>query len=559
MLTFVTITIFKRAMKQFITVLFLFITMLLSGQTIPINYMFRIYLTDKGTTNYSISRPEEFLTKEAIERKAIQNVPIDSTDFPIDKDYFMMVQNTGADVVSFSKWFELMVVKVEDSSRIEYIAKLPFVEKVEYVWRGQGKSHKNDIRPRLLKVPCEETLDSTSYFGFTKRQYGLHNAENLILSGFRGKGMNIAIIDAGYTNADVIPSFDNIRLNGISNFVSSGTIFNSSDHGTKVLSTMVTNLPNQMIGSASEADYLLLRSEDTRSEFPVEEDYWIRAVEFADSMGIDLINTSLGYNNFDDPQLNHAYSNLDGKTTLMTQAADKAFEKGMILVVSMGNEGNKPWKYMTPPADARNVLSIGAIGVDSTIAPFSSLGPTFDLRIKPDLLSVGENTVTIGQDGLIGTTNGTSLSAPFMAGLIASLWSIHPELNRRDLINIIKQSTNRYSNPDKETGYGYGIPDFGKSMKVVLQTLVSNKKSFSDNNITIYPEGDQYIIKLIDPPLFIRGYSVNLLGENGELIDKLTFDNQKIAHFPKSKLKEMREVYFVVDSPRNQQTIRIKL
>lgn len=559
MLTFVAITIFKRAMKPFITLLFLFIAMLLSGQTIPINYMFRVYLTDKGTTDYSISRPEEFLTKEAIERKTIQNVLIDSTDFPIDEDYFMMVQNAGADVVSFSKWFDLMVVKVEDSTRIESIAKLPFVEKVEYVWRGEGNNHNKDIRPRLLKVPCEETLDSTSYFGSTKRQYGLHNAENLVLSGFRGKGMNIAIIDAGFTNADVIPLFDNIRLNGISDFVSNGTIFNSSDHGTRVLSTMVTNLPNEMIGSASEADYLLLRSEDTRSEFPVEEDYWIRAVEFADSMGIDLINTSLGYNNFDDPQLNHAYSNLDGKTTLMTQAADKAFEKGMILVVSMGNEGNKPWKYMTPPADARNVLSIGAIGVDSTIASFSSLGPTFDLRIKPDLLSVGKNTVTIGQDGLIGSTNGTSLSAPFMAGLIASLWSIHPELNRCELINIIKQSTDRYSNPDKDTGYGYGIPDFGKSMKAVLQTLVSNQKSFSDNNITIYPEGDQYIIKLIDPPLFIRGYSVNLLGENGELIDKLMFDNQKMAHFPKSKLKEMREVYFVVNSPRNQQTIRIKL
>ncbi|MFA7104630.1 MAG: serine protease, partial [Dysgonamonadaceae bacterium] len=314
-------------MKPFITLLFLFIAMLLSGQTIPINYMFRVYLTDKGTTDYSISRPEEFLTKEAIERKTIQNVLIDSTDFPIDEDYFMMVQNAGADVVSFSKWFDLMVVKVEDSTRIESIAKLPFVEKVEYVWRGEGNNHNKDIRPRLLKVPCEETLDSTSYFGSTKRQYGLHNAENLVLSGFRGKGMNIAIIDAGFTNADVIPLFDNIRLNGISDFVSNGTIFNSSDHGTRVLSTMVTNLPNEMIGSASEADYLLLRSEDTRSEFPVEEDYWIRAVEFADSMGIDLINTSLGYNNFDDPQLNHAYSNLDGKTTLMTQAADKAFEK----------------------------------------------------------------------------------------------------------------------------------------------------------------------------------------------------------------------------------------
>jgi subtilisin family serine protease len=559
MLTFVVITIFEQTMKPFLTILFLSITLLVAGQTSPINYMFRVFLTDKGAADYSISRPEEFLTKEAIERKLIQNVPIDSSDFPINKDYFVMVQNAGAEVVSFSKWFDLLVVKVEDSTRIESIAKLPFVERVEYVWRGEAHSNKKDIRPRLQKVECKEELDSTSYFGATKKQYELHNAENLVQSGFRGKGMNIAIIDAGFTNADVIPSFDNIRIMGIADIVPNGTIFNSSDHGTKVLSTMVVDLPNQMIGSASQADYLLLRSEDTRSEFPVEEDYWIRAVEFADSMGVDLINTSLGYNQFDDPQLSYNYSNLDGKTSLMTKAADKAFDKGMILVISMGNEGNKPWKYMTPPADARNVLSIGAIGVDSTIASFSSLGPTYDLRIKPDLLSVGKNTVTIGQEGLIGSTNGTSLSSPFMAGLITSLWSIHPELNRRELIKIVKQSTDRYSNPDKETGYGYGIPDFGKSMKAVLQTLESNKKTFSDNNISIYPDKDQYVIKLIDPPFFIKGYSVNLLDQNGELIDKLKFNDQKLAHFPKSKLKGIKEVFFVVDSPRSQQTIRIKL
>ena len=248
-----------------------------------------------------------------------------------------------------------------------------------------------------------------------------------------------------------------------------GDLFSTSDHGTKVLSTMAVNLPGMMIGSAPEASYYLLRSEDVTSEFPVEEDYWVRAIEFADSVGLGGINTSIEYNEFDDKYLNYSHEDLNGETSFMSRAADMAYEKGMLIVVSAGNEGNKTWKKSTPPGDAKNVVTVGAVGTDSLIATFSSHGILADGRIKPDMVSVGKATVTIGRDGTIGNTNGTSLSSPFLAGLIASLWSVNPTLHRSELIEIVMRSSDRYDSPDAV--YGYGIPDFQKALTEVLKTI----------------------------------------------------------------------------------------
>jgi subtilisin family serine protease len=225
-----------------------------------------------------------------------------------------------------------------------------------------------------------------------------------------------------------------------------------------------------MVGSAPEASYYLLRSEDSKSEFPVEEDYWVRAIEYADSIGLDIINTSLGYSHFDDKALSYTHNDLNGEVSIMSRAADLAFEKGMIVIVSAGNEGEDEWQKSTPPADAKNVIAVGAVSTDSVIAPFSSHGFMADGRIKPDLVSVGRRTITIGEDGTIGRTNGTSLSSPFLAGLITSLWSVNPELHRSKLLDIIIKSADRYENPD--TVYGYGIPDFQKALREVEKTLL---------------------------------------------------------------------------------------
>ncbi len=457
-------------MKYLLSILFLIISLLSYSETQsqPIHYKFRVYLTDKGDAGYSTDNPSQFLTEKAIERKRVQKVDIDESDFPISNDYFALVEMAGGKVVSHSKWFNTLVVEVADSLKIEEIKSLSFVDSVKYVWKGTNNGYRKALRPRLERSK-PETEPADTIYGYTYSQFTLHNADKMFNAGFRGNGIQIGVIDAGYTNFDVIPEFESVKLLGYSNFVPEGDMFASSDHGTKVLSTMAVYQPGVMIGSAPEASYWLLRSEDVASEFPVEEDYWIRAVEFADSLGLDLINTSLGYNEFDDIILNYTHDDLTGEVSLMSRAADMAYDKGMIIVVSAGNEGNKPWQKSTPPGDAKNVIAVGAVGTDSIIAPFSSYGEMADGRIKPDLVSVGRGTITISHFGVIGKTNGTSLSSPFLAGLIASLWSVNPQLHRSELIDIILRSSDRNQSPDPV--YGQGITDFSKAMYEVLKTL----------------------------------------------------------------------------------------
>lgn len=432
-------------------------------------YKFRIYLKDKGYNEYSLEEPLQYLSQKSIERKEIQNVEIDERDFPISNDYFNLIEKAGSKVVTHSKWFNTIVVKVRDSIKIDEISSLSFVDSVQYVWKGSIGNYKKELRPRISQNITQNEYLTDTVYGYSFNQFKLHNATTLLNSGYRGKGINVGVIDAGFTNFDVIPAFSTINLIGYSDFVPEGDILSSSDHGTKVLSTMAVDIPGIMIGSAPEASYYLLRSEDVTSEYPVEEDYWVRAIEYADSIGLDLINTSLGYSNFDDVILNYTHDDLNGETSMMSRAADLAFNKGMLIVVSAGNEGSKQWQKSTPPGDAKNVIAVGAIGTDSIIAKFSSHGVMADGRIKPDLVSVGRHTITIGDDGTIGRSNGTSLASPFLAGLIASLWSVNPELHRSVLIDIVKQSSDRYESPDSI--YGYGIPDFQKALTKLQKTL----------------------------------------------------------------------------------------
>ena len=537
-------------------------TLLASGQTSfhPQCYKFRVYLKDKGNTPHSPDKPETFLSGRAIERKKKEKVAIDISDLPISSDYFTLVEKAGGKVITHSKWFSTLVVEVGDSGRIGNIESLPFVDSVKYIWRGSGFPARERARPRLLPVDCHQMVDADTEYGFTDAQFRMHNALIMADAGFRGRGMLVGVIDAGFTNFDVIPRFESVRLGGYMDFVPSGSIFASSDHGTKVLSTMATDLPGVMMGSAPQATYWLLRSEDTTSEFPVEEDYWVRAVEFADSLGVDIINTSLGYNSFDDKLLDYTHAELDGSVSMMSQAADIAYEKGMLIVVSAGNEGNKSWQKITPPADAKNVLAVGAVGTDSVIASFSSHGFTADKRIKPDLVSVGRETVTIGRDGAIVHTSGTSLSSPFLTGLITSLWSVNPALHRSELVDIVKRSSDRYFTPDSI--YGYGIPDFHQAMKEILQKLEIYPKKVTDNGWDIRPESSgDYVVSLSCPVFSPSSYSFRVLDESGSLISAYRFNEENALLVPlRDTIREnSRFLYFVTQEPFKQRIYKVEI
>lgn len=542
-------------MRKFLILFLPFFAIGAFAQRTQVDYKFRIYLKDKGYTHYSIDNPQTFLSPKSIARKQRQGAKIDASDFPVSSEYVLQMQKMGGKVVAKSKWFNTLVVEFSDSTLINSVKSLSFVDSVKYIWRGKESRQLHFRRPRIALYDCAQDVLYPNFLGITEKEFHVHRADRLVEAGFQGEGITVAVIDAGFTNFDVIPWFENVRLVGYRNFIPSGDIFASGSHGTHVLSTMTVDQPYKMMGSAPKASYWLLRSEEVRSEFPVEEDYWVAAAEFADSVGVDLINTSLGYNDFNDKSLDYTYADMNGNTSLMSRAADKAYEKGMLLIGSAGNEGNKKWQKITAPGDAERMLTVGAIAIDSTIASFSSRGPTADLRVKPELVSVGVFKISLGVNGLIAPINGTSLSSPFLTGLFASLWSINPTLNREKLVEIVTQSADRYQHPD--TIYGYGIPNFEKAMQSVLQTLEIHEKSYQDNDIRISVDSiGNYQAEILAPLFLPEVYTMKVLDENGKLIFNTTFES-KSKPIPLKK-KHHNRLYIVLKSPEKQHTICIK-
>lgn len=422
---------------------------------------YRILLRDKAATEYSLQRPEEFLSKKALERRHRQGLPVDSIDLPVCRKYVDEIARQGLRVVVTGKWENFVTVSCNDSTLMDKVAALPFVRSVERVWRAPrpAKEVSADRRDSLINQP---TMHPDSLYGTALTQIQLSKGDRLHQAGFRGQGMTIAIVDAGFHNADRITAMQNIRILGTKDFVNpQADIYAQGDHGMKVLSCIGMNQPNIMTGTAPEASFWLLRSEDEASEHLVEQDYWAAAVEFADSVGVDVLNTSLGYYTFDDKSKDYTLCQLDGEFSLMSRQAAHLADKGMVLVCSAGNSGMGSWKKITPPGDARNVLTVGAVDKKGVLAPFSSIGNTADGRIKPDVVAVGLGADVMDTDGNQGHANGTSFASPIMCGMVTCLWQACPHLTAKELIELVRRSGDRTACPDNI--YGYGIPDMWKA------------------------------------------------------------------------------------------------
>ena len=417
---------------------------------------YRISLKDKAATEYSLQKPEKYLSVKSIERRKRQGLAIDSTDLPVCGKYIDAIRKKGVHMLVSGKWDNFVTVSCNDSMLIDEIGKLPFVLSTERVWKG--KVEKSTQRDSLINNP----LRTDSLYGPAITQIRMSRANLLHNAGFKGQGMTIAVIDAGFHNVDKIEAMKNINILGVRDFVNpEADIYAESSHGMSVLSCMAMNQPNVMIGTAPEASYWLLRSEDEYSENLVEQDYWAAAIEFADSVGVDLVNTSLGYYSFDDSTKNYRYRDLNGHYALMSREAAKAADKGMVVVCSAGNSGSGPWKKITPPGDADNVLTVGAVDKRAVLAPFSSIGNTADNRVKPDVVAVGLGADVIRTDGNQGRANGTSFSSPIMCGMVACLWQACPDLTAKELIELVRRVGNRADFPDNI--YGYGVPDMWKA------------------------------------------------------------------------------------------------
>ncbi|MFL5730484.1 MAG: S8 family serine peptidase [Cytophagaceae bacterium] len=465
-----------------------------------------VYFTDKNNSSFSVSNPSQFLSARSIQRRQKQGIPVTVRDLPVNVSYVDSLRSKGATVWYSSRWFNAALV-FADSAQHADILTLPFVQNSKQVNRKAVPS------PAFRET--QESVDlsqSNPSYGSSFNQLSMIGVDYMHAQGFHGEGIQIAILDAGFSNANTLFFFDSLfannRILATWDFVDHEVnVYDNHSHGTNVLSILGGYASGQLIGPAYKAHYYLLRTEQSASEYQVEEVNWLMGAEYADSAGADIISSSLGYSTFDDPSTNHTYADLNGNTTIVTRAADMAVSTGMIVVNSAGNEGATPWYYLIAPADGDSVLAIGAVDASEHYASFSSHGPSSDGRIKPDVSAKGSG-VTIGTPAnTITTGSGTSFSCPLVSGLTAGLWQAYPGLKNTELIDYIKRSADHYATPDAFTGYG--IPSFRRASELI--NLAGTSKAYC------YPNPAWQDVNLvipsqeIDNPLNVRIY--DLLGQ----------------------------------------------
>ncbi|MDY0103138.1 MAG: S8 family serine peptidase [Lentimicrobium sp.] len=522
--------------RIFLTTFFLafsFLTPTLFAQT---NY-YKVWFTNKQSI-YDISRPAEFLSSKSIERRLLQQIPVSESDKPISPAYLTDIESTGAEIIYQSKWLNMVIVKSQQNADEIGLSSKVYVKSIESAnhlfTRHTAVQEKpffkqekiSRIPNSLLRKGVENRSTNDFNYGPSLNQAEMIRINQLHNMGFIGTGVTIGVIDAGFNSVNIHSAFDSLRMNGqilgTRDFVQPGNDLYASSmnsHGTMVLSTMGANLPGQLIGTAPGASYWLLRSEDGNAEYLMEEYYWVNAAEFADSVGVDVINSSLGYNFFDNPDEDHSYEDMDGNTTVITIAADMAAAKGILVVNSAGNSGgNSVWPYITAPADGDSVFTIGAVNSNGILAYFSSQGPTFDGRTKPEVVAQGVASIVADLPSGVGTNNGTSFSSPIIAGAAASLWQANPSFTNMQLIEAIKMSASNASNPDFFTGWG--IPDFVTANNLLATQVIEVSNPMRNLKIFPNPFADQINIT-VDMPQSTKA-DVLLINAQGSMTVSLS-------------------------------------
>jgi len=446
------------------------------------NNIYWIQLNTKAGNPFDIKHPEQFLSERSLERRARQGILFDSTDLPVTPVYIDSLKSLGFNVKHTSRWMNGVIATYDSTKNIDSLNLPSFVSYVELRkgFRMKSKSDKFEKADSLEKNVYAHSSEQIEMLNGHK----LHNYS-------KGKGVYIAVLDAGFENADAILPFENIRSEGrildTRDFVEPGNnVYEESNHGTMVLSCMAMNKPGEMVGTAPESSYLLLRSEDVDDEFPIEEDYWIIAAEFADSVGCDVINTSLGYTVFDNSDFNHNYDEYTGDSIRISKAANIAVSKGIVVVCSAGNEGDGSWRYISFPSEARDVLCVASVDSKRKIYYISSVGFENDTTIlKPDVAAMGPVTSLVSSDGQFVKSNGTSFSGPLIAGMAACLVGLFPDKKAIEIIDMIIKAGDRY--PLHNDEYGFGIPDFGSIVEHEEDSLIVDYKQNLLSDIKFFP------------------------------------------------------------------------
>lgn len=462
-----------------------------------------VYFTDKPDATFYLANPLEMLSQRALDRRAFQNIALDEKDVPIAVSYINQITNSiGITVKAKSKWLNALHIRGTISD-IENLENLAFVDHIEFADKTLNASARNASQQRTSQV--NKNLEALATFGYgtSNNQIEMLNGHLLHQQDFTGNGKIIAVMDTGFVGVDSSAPFqrlqDNNLILGGYDFVNSSTNFyDGGSHGTMVLSTMGGYVENQLVGTAPDAQYYLFITEDINAENPVEESFWVEAAEEADRLGADIINTSLGYFGFDNPNYNHTYEDMNGTTSFISRGSEIAFSRGMICVTSAGNSGTSENPHIAVPADAEHTLAVGAVMPDESYATFSSIGPSFDGRVKPDVMAQGKNAVVSDALGTIVTSDGTSFSGPITAGLVACLWQALPDKSNLEIIQLIRESASLFTTPNAQ--FGYGIPDFNLIVQNPLGTNL-----LTQNKFIVYPNPVDNVLHLGFPKDFKAG------------------------------------------------------
>jgi len=426
------------------------------------------YFTDKLNTGFSVTQPDAFLSQRSIDRRAWQSLPVDQSDLPVTQSYVDSLEALGLGIRHTSKWLNGVLVTSTDSLLLDTLHRLSFIDTVRWVPATAeryfpGIPQGERFEPPLPSPPAYR-------YGFSANQIRQIKLDFLHEKGYTGRGVLMAVLDAGFSSLTTLPAFiepvENGQILATRNFVEpEKDVYNAHSHGTNVSSIIVANWPDTLMGTAPDVQLILATTEDGRSETRIEEYAWIGGAEWADSLGADIMNTSLGYTEFDDTTTNYSYRDMDGKTAHISIANGMSAAKGMISVTSAGNSGNDNWYHIGAPADAADILAVGAVDKNGLLASFSSRGPTYDHRIKPEVSAMGALTAIQSTDSTARLGYGTSFSSPVIAGATAVLWQAFPGLTSTELMRWIIESGDRADDPDIQ--YGYGIPRFSTAYHAI--------------------------------------------------------------------------------------------
>ena len=488
-----------------------------------------VYFEPKEDIAIALANPETFLTQRALDRKQRHGVAIDQRDVPLNQNRVTQVKNMpGITVLAQSKWFNCVYVRgtvaaIKSVTTLDKVARIDFADNS---LDASLKSQKNAIiaKKTTKKVTIDKFQNYNSEdYGSSAAQIEQLNAHVLHENGYTGTGIVIAVMDSGFPNVNIMEAFalarsENRLLDGY-DFVSKSTdefAYQGNAHGTWTFSDIGAKLPGTFVGTAPDAFYRMFRTEDVNSETPVEEAYWVAAAERADSLGVDVINTSLGYNRFDNAAYNYETNDMNGTTAFISKGTNIAFEKGMIPVSSAGNSGSDTtWGIITAPGDAMGSFTVGAIDAVGTYAAFSSRGPTADNRVKPDVVARGSSAAVIQPDNSIGALSGTSFSGPIMAGAVACLWQAFPDKTNAEIVQMIRSSASQFADPTTELGYG--IPNFG-----VLVEGLTNETFQKEKNHKIFPNPVQQELSIVFPDATYKEIKI-FSAEGRSILQKSSF------------------------------------